>query len=50
MPEYKRLYAQLLGAADDALCALEQQNYGKAKDLLLHALQNAEEQILSSEE
>ncbi len=40
LPSY---YTHLFNAVTDALLALEQQNYGKAKELLIEAQQTSEE-------
>lgn len=40
LPAY---YTALFNAVTDAIAALEQQNYGLAKDLLMHGQQAAEE-------
>ena len=46
MPTYKELYFHLFNAITDALRALEAQNIGTAKELLIHAQQNTEEMYL----
>ena len=45
--DYKKLYFHLFNAVTDALDAMEQQNFGTAKDLLIRAQQQAEEQYIS---
>lgn len=40
LPPY---YTHLFNAVTDALSAMEQQNYGKAKELLIEAQQTSEE-------
>lgn len=45
IPEY---YAILFRAVEQAICALEQQNYGQAKQLLIGAEREAEESFLAS--
>ena len=47
MPNYKRLYFKLFAAIADAVEELEQQNYGAAKELLIRAQQEAEEDYIS---
>lgn len=47
LPSY---YFGLFNAVTDALTALNQQNYGLAKELLIHAQQQAEEDYLSAGE
>lgn len=46
MPDYQKLYTLLFNAVTDALEAMEQQNFGTAKDLLICAQQQAEEQYI----
>lgn len=43
---YKSLYFHLFNQMTDAISAIEQQNFGTAKDILIHAQQSAEEQYL----
>ena len=43
MPDYQKLYTLLFNAATDALRAMEQLNFGQARDLLIRAQQQAEE-------
>lgn len=47
MPNYKSLYFKLFAAIADAVEELEQQNYGTAKELLIRAQQEAEEDYIS---
>ena len=47
MDEYKAPYLHLFNAVTDALKALEMQNYGFAKELLIKGQQNAEEIFIS---
>lgn len=49
MPDYQALYFKLFAAMADAVDKLEQQNYGDAKQILISAQQEAEEQYLSEE-
>lgn len=44
MPDYKDLYFQLFAAMSDALEAIEQMNFGQAKQGLLAAVLKAEEE------
>lgn len=44
--DYQSLYYKLFNACTDALHNLEQQNFGQAKDRLIAAQQEAEEQYL----
>lgn len=50
MPDYKKLYYMLFAGIDKAIKELEQQNYGKARQLLISLEQEAEEQIINDEE
>lgn len=43
MPDYKKMYTLMFNAATDAMEQLEQQNFEKAKELLVLAQQQAEE-------
>jgi len=47
---YQKMYYTLFNAITDALAAIEQQNYGQAKMLLISAQQQTEEQYLDSED
>ena len=47
MPDYKKLYFKLFAAMADAVEDLEKQNYGMAKQRLISAQQEAEEEHLS---
>ena len=47
IPEY---YTILFRAVEDAICALEVQNYGAAKLILIDGEQNAEEAYIGSDE
>ena len=47
MPDYKKLYFMLFAAMADAVEDLEQENYGAAKQRLISAQQEAEEEYLS---
>ena len=48
MPDYEKLYHIMVAAAEDAIDALERQNFGVAKDVLIAAEQKAEEEYVSS--
>ncbi|MEA4955937.1 MAG: hypothetical protein VB096_10590 [Pseudoflavonifractor sp.] len=50
MDLYRKLYFTLFNSLTDALEALEIKNYGRAKEILQKAQQNAEEQYLEQEE
>ena len=47
---YQKMYLTLFNAVTDALAALEAQNIGQAKDLLVTAQQACEELYLDAEE
>ena len=48
MPNYKKLYFMLFAAMADAVEDLEQENYGVAKQRLISAQQEAEEEYISA--
>ena len=48
MEEYKTLYLHLFNAITDSLRAMEAQNFGQAKEILVRAQQEAEEQIMDA--
>lgn len=50
MTDYKSLYFRLFAAAADAVAALERLDIGTAKELLVRAQQEAEEQYLTEED
>ena len=50
MPDFEAMYFQLFNAMTDILTQLEQQNYGQAKQFLITAQQQAEQQYLDAEE
>ncbi|MGM9662247.1 MAG: hypothetical protein ACI3WR_04040 [Oscillospiraceae bacterium] len=50
MTDYESLYFHLFAAAADAVEALERLDIGTAKDILVRAQQEAEEQYLAEEE
>ena len=47
--DYQMLYHKLFNACTNAICALEQQNFGQARTLLISAQQEAEECYISQE-
>ena len=48
--DFQRLYHILLNASEDAIAQIEQQNYGLAKEILIRAEQQAEEEYLQQGE
>lgn len=50
MTDYKELYFRLFAAAANAVEALENLNFGQAKDILIRAQQDAEEACIGSED
>ena len=49
MEDFKELYFYLFGKVADALEELEKENIGRAKELLLTAMQEAEERYIEEE-
>ena len=49
MPNYEKLYFQLFAAMADAVDAIDAANYGQAKEILVSAQQEAEEQYIDAE-
>ena len=47
---YKDLYFHLFNQITDALAALEEQNFGRARDILMRAQQETEETYLNAGE
>ena len=47
---YRKMYYTLFNAITDALSAMEQQNYGQARELLIAAQQQSEEIFMDSDE
>ena len=47
---YRKMYYTLFNAVTDALNAMEQQNYGQARALLVAAQQQSEEIFMDSDE
>ncbi len=50
MPNYEKMYYRLFNAATNAVEALAENNYGKAKEILIEAQRAAEEAYLNAEE
>lgn len=50
MPNYQELYFKLFGAVADALEHMEEDNYGLARQTLISAQQEAEEEYISRED
>ena len=48
--DFQHLYHILLNASEDAIAAIEAQNYGLAKEILIRAEQQAEEEYLKQGE
>ena len=46
--EYKRLYYQLFNAISDSIKAMEEQNFGTAKNILFRAQLESEELYISN--
>ena len=49
MPNYQELYFKLFGAMADAVEQIEEQNYGLARQTLVTAQQQAEEEYILQE-
>ena len=47
---YREMYLRLFNAVTDALAAMEEQNFGCAKEALIAAQQRCEEMYLKEEE
>ena len=50
MDEYKTMYLALFNAITDAIAELKNANYGKTKDILIAAQQEAEEIYIRNDE
>ena len=50
MVDYRTLYYQTVAAAANAVDALDKQNFGDARAILIAAMQTAEEAVISSED
>ena len=48
-PDYKELYHLMVNAAEDAIRAIEQTNYGIALEKLISAQQKAEQHYIEAE-
>lgn len=49
MPDYQKLYALLFNAVTDALEDMERMDFGKARERLITAQQEAEEKYMDGE-
>ena len=49
MEDFKKLYFYLFGKVADALEELEKENIGRAKEMLVTAMQEAEERYIEEE-
>ena len=49
MPDYKKLYFRLFGALADAVEAMDASDFTAARELLIRAQQEAEEEYISAE-
>ena len=47
---YEKLYAEMVGAAERAIEAIEREDYGQAKEILIAAEQRCEAQYLDETE
>ena len=50
MVNYAELYYLMVGAAEDAISAIDAQNYGTAKQILIRAEREAEERYIDTTE
>ena len=50
MPDYENLYHRMVNASEDALAALEAGNFGAARQILINAERQAEEQYIRTAE
>ena len=48
--DYQKLYTMLFHAYEDAITHIENQNYGMAREILIQAQQQAEEEYLVQED
>ena len=48
MADYAQLYARMVDASEKAIAAIEQQNYGTAREVLIAAEQQCEELYVSA--
>ena len=49
MENYRKMYAKMVDAAEKAIEEIEQQNFGRAKSLLIRAEQECEEWYLTAQ-
>ncbi len=49
MPDFKSMYFHLFNHVSDAIDAIEQQNFGQAKEILIAAQQQAEDEYVESD-
>lgn len=49
MPDFESLYLYLFNRITDALGEIKEQNYGKAREILLKAQEEAEERYMKEE-
>ena len=50
MVDYAKLYHLMVDAAENAIAAINAQNYGAAKRILIHAEREAEERYIETAE
>lgn len=50
MVDYRDLYFQLFAAMADSVEAIEEREYGRAREKLIEAMRNAEEAVLAETE
>ena len=50
MIDYRMLYYKIVAAMANAIDALDKQNFGEAKEILISAMQEAEEAVISSDD
>ena len=50
MTDYGTIYFHLAAATANAIDALDKQNFGEAKEILISAMQEAEEAVISSDD
>ena len=49
MPDYQKMYLLLFNAITDSIAALDAQNFGQTRDLLIRAQQQCEELYLDAD-
>ena len=47
--EYNKLYAAMAAAAETAIAAIDEANYGQAKQILIEAEQSCEEEYIQAD-